>query len=170
MYKTIGIIILTWHIGPFTFYILSYHTSLKHTKHKKYPTGIVDSIGDIIFIPAVNGAAMYLGLFSISFNWLAGLVAFVVAGLLTSTFIIWRMNVLVFNDWTRPEKGKFNKAGWYHAGYMFIQAAFIFYSLLVLYNNILIWIPLFGYTLMFIIRIIEVHFLKKQFITGREYK
>lgn len=168
--ESVGIALLTLLVGPVTFYLLSYDTALRNTTHKRYPTGIIDSFGDIIFLPLFNALAVYFGVLNIPFGVLQGILALLVGTVITAFFVVWRKNIARYNDWTRPEKGMFNKAGWYHAGYMFVQATFLSYALLMMYETWWLWLAFGGYLLLVVIRYVELIFFKKTFAKGNEYR
>jgi hypothetical protein len=134
-------IILTLLIGPATFFILSRFVYRK-LKYKKYPVCYVDGYGDIIFIPIFNGVLAYKGA---PINFIVLTISIFLAFLLTISFIYWRKNLAIHNDWSRPHKGIFDIGGWYHSAFMLAQAFIIFYAILTNSGYIWLWLPLIGY-------------------------
>ncbi|MBN1175547.1 hypothetical protein JXA48_02805 [Candidatus Woesearchaeota archaeon] len=153
MLNSVVTILVTLIIGPFMFYILSRHYG-KEKHLKKYPVGLIDGWGDIIFLPLFNAVA--IATIEIFKPFIAS-IACLLGLILTTSFIIWRKNYAHHNDWSRPKKYVFNNGGWYHASYMFIQASFVFYTLILHYNKFISWIPLSGYLILVVIRFVQVH-------------
>jgi len=151
--KSLIVILITLIVGPLIFYILSKKYT-KNNKLKKFPVGLIDGWGDIIFLPIFNAIAIE----NISAIKISTMFISIFLGLsLTIIFINWRKNNAHHNDWSRPRKYSFNNGGWYHATYMFFQASFIFYIIILEYNRLQIWIPIIGYLSLVIIRLIQVH-------------
>lgn len=135
------------------FYILCKHYN--EGKHLKgYPVGLMDEWGDILFLPLFNGLAIYL---LEAFNPFIAAIATLISLIMTSIFVKWRRDIAHHNDWSRPRKYVFNNGAWYHSAYMFFQAAFVFYALILHYNQWILWTPLSGYVILGIIRLIQVH-------------
>lgn len=121
---------------------------------KGYPVGLMDGWGDILFLPLFNAAAIY---FLKVFNPFVAAISALLALIMTISFVKWRRDIAHHNDWSRPKKYVFNNGAWYHTYYMFFQAAFVFYVLIMHYSELLIWIPLSGYIILGIIRFVQVH-------------
>lgn len=109
--------------------------------------------GDILFLPIFNGVVVEYG---IVFSLSKLLIATAIGALLTVSFIHWRKNIAVHNDWSRPKKGRFNFGGWYHASYMFIQASFIFYSFMIHFDKTWPYILFILYLTPLILRFMEL--------------
>jgi predicted permease len=137
-------IIITWLIGPIALFII---TRL-HKSEKNFPASITGSIGDTIFLPMFNAVSVYYGVLEkIDNNWL--IIFFGLLGMIifSGIYFICRKDSKNGNDWMRNRRGSFNFAGWYHFIYVILQSLFIFLSLICLYDNLLLWIPLIGYLL-----------------------
>lgn len=152
-------IALTLFFGPVVFYLWA-HKAHRGSKLNKYPVGIIDSLGDIVFLPFFNCVLAYLGFVRIEDVGMI-LIGGGLAFLVTAAFVHWRRDIAIHNDWTRPKKGRFNNAGWYHTAFMIMQAFLVFYGLITYYRSILIWIPIAGYVLTVIIRLVQLHFRSK---------
>ena len=141
-------------IGPYAFHLISDFLYHQH-RQQRYPVGVIDGWGDIVFLPLFNAAIVAKGVLDI---WnLASLVgAAALALIMTTMFVHWRRDLATKNDWTRPKRGHFNFGGWYHAGFMLVQATIIFYSLHFLYKELLVLLPLVGYLSMVVLRTTQV--------------
>ena len=119
----------------------------------KYPVGIIDGLGDWMFLPAFNAIAVRLGILDVlSSNAVKIGIAFGVAYVLTCVFMIWRRDIEKKNDWTRPKLHVFNGAGYYHLVFMFVESAFIILSLSHLWMHALLWAPIVAFLVVVAVR------------------
>lgn len=125
--------LLTFLLGPFLFFFWSRR---QKPGLKRFPVGIVDGVGDVVLLPAFNAIAVASIVFVIDLRLL---VAFVTAYILAKVFLLWRKNMAKHDDWTRPKRGSFNVAGWYHWFFLWFQTAFILWSLILSPKNLSLW-------------------------------
>lgn len=140
-------LIITWLLGPFMFYLLSHVLYIKE-KHKKYPVGTADGLGDVVFLPLFNAAVVYYGIIPLFFSsavkiFIASILCFVAS----TAFLIWMKDSVSRTDWSRPRQHYFNFGGWYHYAFYVAESFFIFLGILHFYDKLLVWIPLIGYVL-----------------------
>jgi hypothetical protein len=151
----LGILIalITILVGPFAFWLLG-HTLYKDSTLKKFPTQINDGIGDTIFLPIFNGvlAELLIGQ-TISITLL--IISLILGLGITALFVHYQKNITTQLDWSKPEQGKINFGGWYHAGFMFIQATAIAYGIILFPASIGLWIGLGGYLLTTVIQVLK---------------
>jgi hypothetical protein len=143
MYPEILAILVTLIVGPLAFYIFSY-TLYKKTKLKKFPVGINDGIGDIIFLPLFNAAFVHAGF---SFRLVIATISLFLALALSSVYLIYSIHFASYTDWSKPRRHSYDLGGWYHLFFIFFQSAIIFYGLISYYDHILLWLPFLGYLL-----------------------
>lgn len=155
--------IITWIIGPVMFNIFS-RGIYKEDKNPKFPVSAFDFLGDVILLPVFNALAVNTGIIFVLFTPSIDYFLYSIVGaiILTSIFIIYRKNIAHHNDWSRPEKGKFNAGGWYHATYMLIQSYFMIYTLLNFYYAVVLWVPIIGFIGLFFQRVQEISEIKKK--------
>jgi len=159
--------IATVILGPCMFYILSriltwpgnYLKKNTKTKNnvKTYPTGITDSIGDLIFLPLFNAI-----LISIWINDKQPINQISIIKFITTLIFAFIITFLYYYfdlkqdyiDWSKPEKNKYNAGGYYHLSFMFIQLILVIYGIINYYSNILLWLALIGYATTFIVQLV----------------
>ena len=137
--------ILTLIISPLAYYLMSHH--IYKSKEKRWPVEETDKWGDTIFLPLFNATAAYAGIFSITNTTVLAISAFL-GIILTIIYNVYNKYYEELNDWSRPRKGVYNFGGWYHASYMLIQSVFLFYAIIIFYDNLLLWASIAGYALM----------------------
>lgn len=137
--------VISVFVGPVVFWVLS-HTIYADNNLKKYPTQINDRIGDLVFLPLFNAVIVELIIKSNhSFDSSAITISVIASLIFTTAYVYYQRNLSDYVDWSKPEKGRLNFGGWYHAVYMFLEASIIAYGLISFYNNIWVWILAIGY-------------------------
>lgn len=131
--------IITALLGPGMFYVLSSHTK---GKIKRYPVGLIDGIGDLLFLPFLNGALFYYG-----FSFEHFVTAVIPAISITLGYYFYRKDAERLDDWTRPKLHQLSAGGYYHLTYFLIQSFMIFTALTLYFDKLLIWLPLWLYLL-----------------------
>lgn len=139
MLYEILILIITLVLGPGVFWFFS-HIIYANVKSKKFPVGFHDGVGDILFLPFFNATAVYLGVFVQNVNIFFLTISVFVGFLVSLFFVIYRKNIAKIRDWSISKGQKFNAGGWYHLGFMFVQASFMMYSILIFPTSLLFWI------------------------------
>jgi hypothetical protein len=143
-------VLLTWLLGPFMFWLLS-----RRSSRKRWPVGVIDGWGDVVFLPLFNAAAVFFGVFAVFSSLLFG-VSVLFGVVVAVAFMFWRRDIAAYDDWSRPKKGVFNAGGWYHSAYMLVQAGFVLYSFVALDWLWWLFLPFAGYVLMVGIRAITL--------------
>lgn len=153
--------LITLIVAPVAFWIFSKTLKLPEDA-KHFPTGSTDAYGDIIFLPLFNAIAVYLGMFTTPLKLIPLAIGIIFGIMLASSYTYWRVFKAKHNDWSRPKKNHINVGGWYHYGYMIIQASIIGYGLILFFNKWLIWVPIVGYLITVSYRfIVQLDFFKK---------
>jgi len=151
IYETLAFLI-TIIISPLAYFVIGNY--FIETRENKWPIGYTDFLGDLIYLPLFNSLIIYFGLANIGLEKIIISIGF---GLIVTTaFVLWRKNIAKHNDYTRPKKIVFNFLGWYHAGYMFLQASVLAYGLFLHFNIWQIYIPLILYIITITSRFIEL--------------
>lgn len=151
IYETLAFLI-TIIISPLAYFVIGNY--FIETQEKKWPIGYIDFLGDLIYLPLFNSLIIYFGLTNIGLEKTIISIGFGL--IITTAFVLWRKNIAKHNDYTRPKKGVFNFLGWYHAGYMFLQAIALAYGLFLYYNIWQIYIPLVLYVVTITSRFVEL--------------
>lgn len=146
MISPILAIILTLLFGPLLFFLWS---RAQKNNLKKFPVGIVDGVGDIFLLPLFNAVSVTTVIFVIDIRLL---IAVVLAYVASRVFLIWRKNLAKSDDWTRPKRGTFNLAGWYHLFFLFVQMTFVLWSLLLSPYSLFLWSIIFLFTVLVFLR------------------
>lgn len=130
--------LITLLVGPTVFFYLSYYVYTDNKK-RKWPVGPLDLVGDIVFLPLFNALVVYYGLNFVAWKFY---LAVIIGAVISLAFIWYRKDIATHDDWTRPRRGVFNFAGWYHMAFFFPQTVFIAYALMALPDKMLVWLSL----------------------------
>lgn len=115
----------------------------------RFPLGLVDGVGDVVFLPAFNGFATYLGFWAQverSTAAIGGIVALVITTVMTY-MIVYKQEG---NEWSRPEKGKSNMGTWYHALFSLGQSWILVTAFIIFPYEIGLYVLFGGYLLTFL--------------------
>jgi hypothetical protein len=140
--------LITLIVGPVAFVVWA-HVIYKTDSLRKFPVGILDGIGDTILLPGFNALAVYYGVLQQPFSMYHLLISLVLGLLVLLIFIFEVRKEMQDSDWSLPRNGEFNAGGWYHAVFMFFDSTFIFYTLQLFPQKILLWTVLLSFILLF---------------------
>jgi hypothetical protein len=148
--------IATMIIGPMVLYLLSYKYG--PDKLPKFPVSEIDIYDYMIFMPIFNAIAIYYGIFDAGIWTIQFITSIAFSLIFTGLYAYLRKERSKVDDWARPKLGELSPAGWYLVVFIFLESAFLFYSIMLLYLMPALWIAcaLFG-----ILLAGRVHYLYK---------
>ncbi len=102
--------LITFALGLVKFFVWA-HIIYKTDTLRKFPVGILDSIGDTILLPGFNAFAVYYGVLQQLFSMYHLLVSLVLGLLVLLIFIFEVRKEMQDRDWSLPRIEEFNAGG-----------------------------------------------------------
>jgi hypothetical protein len=114
----------------------------RHRETHRWPVGLVDSIGDGLFLPLFNGFAFSAGLVYVPERF-----AIAAIGAMVITIAYYRIARRTPTNWSKTEDSYLNAGGWYHLVFLAVQSGIIIYALLSHPTFLMLWFTLLGFVL-----------------------
>ena len=126
-------------LGPLTFAFWS-RWVYRHRKTYKWPVGLVDSLGDGLFLPVFNALAFGFGL-----PYVPERAALVTLGTLIVALVYYRIARSTPTNWSKTEDSHLNAGGWYHFVFLTVQSGIILYTLLTYPDSAVLWFVILAF-------------------------
>lgn len=132
--------LITLIVGPVMFTVIGVFMT---SNLPRFPLGVVDGVGDIVFLPVFNAVAVSQNGFPYSFDVWA--YSAVVSAVLTSAVTIQTVYYQRRDEWSRPSMGTWNVGTWYHAMFVLVQLTVVIVAVSRLPEDAALWSALTGY-------------------------
>jgi hypothetical protein len=133
--------LITIVLGPVMFAFWS-RWVYRHRETCKWPLGLVDSVGDGVFLPLFNGFAFAGGLMYVPERFVIAAIGGVAIALVS-----YRIARRTPTNWSKTEDSHLNAGGWYHLAFLGVQSGIIIYALMSHPTSLLLWTPLAAFAI-----------------------